>query len=223
MLLAIDTATQYISLALFDGDRVLAERSWRAGRRHTVELMPNVVQMLEQARIGRLDLQALAVAQGPGSFTCLRVGLSVAKGLASSLDIPVIAIPTLHILAYPHYDQPLPICPVIQAGRGRLCFVTFHRVVGEWRQTSEYQLVVPEQLGQRIRERTIFCGELDPAVIEKLQAEARGNVVMARPADSVRRAGYLAELAWDRWKRGDADNTASLSPIYLSTLTGQSG
>ncbi|NOZ06883.1 MAG: tRNA (adenosine(37)-N6)-threonylcarbamoyltransferase complex dimerization subunit type 1 TsaB [Chloroflexi bacterium] len=215
MLLAIDTATQLLSLALYDGLMVLAEKSWWAGRHHTVELMPNLIHLLDQAGVGRTDIRALGVARGPGSFTGLRIGLSATKGLAAALDIPIVAIPTLSILAYPHFDQPLPICPVIQAGRGRLCFATFHQVIGQWRQTSDFQLAVPAHLAQQVRERTLFCGELDQPTIEALQKGTRGKVVIARPAASLRRAGYLAELAWDRWKRGDTDKLATLTPIYI--------
>jgi tRNA threonylcarbamoyladenosine biosynthesis protein TsaB len=217
ILLAIDTATRVASLALYDGDAVLAERSWRAGRRHTVELMPNLIDILAQARVERTEISVLAVAQGPGSFTGLRIGLSVAKGMASALGIPVIAVRTLDILAYPHYGQLLPIAPVIQAGRGRLCYAIFRRVTGRWRQTTDYHLASPEQLGRDLPERILFCGELDRRTIETLKKRARQKVSIVDPAGSLRRAGYLAELAWARWQQGEMDSVDALTPIYIRT------
>ena len=83
MLLALDTATRLASIALFDGQRLLSEATWHSARQHTVELMPRAVEMLDRAGIGPQDLVAVGVAQGPGSFTGLRVALSVAKGLAA--------------------------------------------------------------------------------------------------------------------------------------------
>jgi len=157
----------------------------------------------------------LAVAQGPGSFTGLRIGMSVAKGLATALGVPVIPIPTLHILAYAHADQTLPVRPVIQAGRGRLCFATFHQVSGRWQQAGDFQLTRPERLGEQMTERMLLCGELDRMTIAALEKNARQMAVIARPAASLRRAGYLAELAWDRWQDGEIAPVAALSPIYL--------
>ena len=74
MLLAIDTATRTISLALYDGQRVVAESSWLTANHHTVELTPSVAAMLDGAGIGTRDLRGVAVALGPGSFTGLQIG-----------------------------------------------------------------------------------------------------------------------------------------------------
>ena len=78
MLLAIDTATRYASLALYNGERVLSEETWRTANYHTVELMPAVVRMLERQGVSAEALSAVGVSLGPGSFTGLRVGLAVA-------------------------------------------------------------------------------------------------------------------------------------------------
>ena len=85
MLLAIDTATRMPSLALYDGERVLAEETWRSANNHTVELAPALVRALERQRVSPSELRGIAVALGPGSFTGLLIGLGVAKGLALTL------------------------------------------------------------------------------------------------------------------------------------------
>ncbi|MCI0476781.1 MAG: tRNA (adenosine(37)-N6)-threonylcarbamoyltransferase complex dimerization subunit type 1 TsaB, partial [Anaerolineales bacterium] len=81
MLLAIDTATRTASIALYDAAGVHAETTWRSRENHTVELMAQVVRLFELAHATKEDVQAIGVALGPGSFTGLRVGMSVAKGL----------------------------------------------------------------------------------------------------------------------------------------------
>ena len=95
LLLAIDTATRFAGLALYDGETILGEVYWQSHNNHSVELMPALVRMLDQQGKRAADLSAVGVAIGPGSFTGLRIGLSVAKGLAQAQSIPVFGIPTL--------------------------------------------------------------------------------------------------------------------------------
>ncbi|HVA23880.1 MAG TPA: tRNA (adenosine(37)-N6)-threonylcarbamoyltransferase complex dimerization subunit type 1 TsaB [Chloroflexota bacterium] len=99
MLLALDTATHYASVALHDGERLLAEQTWLANHDHTRTLLPHVQALLADAHAGMDSLSALAVALGPGSFNGLRVGLSTAKGLAIALKLPLTGASTLELLA----------------------------------------------------------------------------------------------------------------------------
>jgi len=85
-ILALDTATRMASIALYDGERVHSEETWHSERNHTVELMPSLVRLLERQRVSPQELTGVVVALGPGSFTGLRIGLSVAKGLALALS-----------------------------------------------------------------------------------------------------------------------------------------
>ena len=100
MLFAVDTSTTQMVLAIYDGAQVLGEYAWRSGQRHTVELAPAVADLLTRCALTMNDIKALGVALGPGSFTSLRVGLALVKGLALSRHIPLIGIPTLDILAH---------------------------------------------------------------------------------------------------------------------------
>ena len=120
MLLAVDTSTQTLGLALYDGNRVLTESIWQSKARHTVELAPAVDRMLKQNNITPADLTGLAVATGPGSFTSLRVGLALIKGMALALKIPVVGIPSLDVLAAFQPPSELPMAAVLPAGRTRL-------------------------------------------------------------------------------------------------------
>ena len=99
MLLAVDTSTAQVGLAVYDGVQVISEYAWRSGQRHTVELAPAVFELLKRCGLTMDDVRALGVALGPGSFTSLRVGLSLVKGFALARDLPLIGIPTLDILA----------------------------------------------------------------------------------------------------------------------------
>lgn len=218
MLLAIDTATRVAGLALYDQDGLHSEELWHTGDNHSVELMPYVVRACEQQRLPPSALKVVAVSLGPGSFTGLRVGLAAAKGLALALQIPLLGVPTLDATAYAHSRETLPVCAVLQAGRGRLVVAWYQNVDGEWQRRSDYVLLGPADLIARLQEPTLLCGEIDTALAEALRAEAPGRAILLSPAFGVRRAGYLAELAWNRFVAGERDDPVTLNPIYLQSV-----
>jgi tRNA threonylcarbamoyladenosine biosynthesis protein TsaB len=216
LLLAIDTASRVTGLALYDRAGLHMEQTWRSGDNHTVELMPYIVRACEQQGLAPSGLQAVAVSLGPGSFTGLRVGLSVAKGLALALGIPVLGVPTLDATAYAYSREVLPVCAVLPAGRGRWC-AALYRSGGAsgWQRSSDYVLVTADDLIALLQEPTLMCGELDQPLVDVLRARAAERAVIASPALSIRRAGCLAELAWQRFSAGERDELSSLTPIYL--------
>lgn len=217
MLLAIDTATRWASIALYDGQQVLAEHSWYSRNHHTAELMPHIAGSVTQQGLAPQELTAVAVAIGPGSFTSLRIGLSVAKGLCLALSVPLLGISTLDAVAYAQSGQPLPVCAVIRAGRGRICTATYQTRRGRWQRLCDHRLTTWESLIVEVERRTLFCGELDAEAIALLREHLALRAVLASPASCLRRAGYLAELGWQRFQAGEADDAVKLAPLYLQT------
>lgn len=214
MLLAIDTSTRWVGLALYDGLQVLGETVWQSHSNHTVEVAPALNALLARSQVTPGELKAIGVALGPGSFTSLRIGLGLAKGMALALRIPVIGVPTLDILAAAQTVQNLPLAVVLRAGRGRLAVGWYQVKSGRWQAQGEPQVLTVEELEQRIDQPTLVVGELN-AEERPLLARKRKLIQLASPAHSVRRPGYLAELAWKRWKSGKVDDPVSLAPIYL--------
>jgi tRNA threonylcarbamoyladenosine biosynthesis protein TsaB len=204
-------------VALYDQlqGKVLGEESWSSVNRHTVELMPRLVRLLEQQGITPANLTGLAVSLGPGSFTGLRIGMGVVKGLALAQGLPVVGIPTLDLAAHPHTTQKLPIWAILQAGRGRICAAYYSQRKGQWKRRGDYQLTTLEKLCEQITEPALVCGEIDALGTAQIRTQLGLQVIIATPAASVRRAAYLAELGWERLSRGDSDDAATLSPIYL--------
>lgn len=214
MLLAIDTSTRAIGVALHNGNQVLNETVWISRDFHTVELAPAVAEILAKSELTLSDLEALAVAIGPGSFTGLRIGLALAKGLSLANRLPLVGVPTLDILAAAQPTQHERLVAVLQAGRGRLA-VSWYQIENEvWKSEGEIELLTPLELNKRIHKPTLICGELSEEA-KGLLGRKHKNVVLASPAQSVRRPACLAELGWERWKAGKVDDPAILSPIYL--------
>jgi tRNA threonylcarbamoyladenosine biosynthesis protein TsaB len=216
ILLALDTSTAQTGLALYNEDQVLGEMSWYSHYRQTVELAPAIDGLLKRLNLKIDTISAIGVAIGPGSFTSLRVGLALAKGLALARHIPLIGIPTLDILAaaIPVYD--IPLAAVLQAGRGRLAVGWYHADSGSWQSDGPATTLTAEELVDQINSPTLVCGELQSEERQRLARKYR-NVTIPSPANCVRRSGILAELAWNRWKAGEIDITAPLAPIYLPT------
>ena len=214
MLLAIDTATRYISLALHDGHQIVYESTWRTFNNHTIELTPALRQALTQTRLTPADLTAVAVARGPGSFTGLRIGMSVAKGLVMARHIPLVAVPTLDIVAagVPPFAGPL--IAVLQAGRGRICVQRYRQNHDDWVSASDAAVMTWEALVNSVGEETLFAGEIDASGQELLDATDH-PVRIAPGAQALRRAGFLAEIAWTRLETDDTDDPATVVPLYL--------
>ena len=162
------------------------------------------------------DIRAVGVALGPGSFTSLRVGLSLVKGLALSRHIPLIGIPTLDILASAQAASKLPLGVAIQAGRGRFAVGWYKSSRNGWQAKAEARVVTVEKLMDEIKSPSILCGEFTSEERERL-AKQNINIRLVSPAQSVRRPAVLAELAWARWQAGHMDDEAALAPIYLHT------
>jgi tRNA threonylcarbamoyladenosine biosynthesis protein TsaB len=214
MLLAVDTSTTWIGLALYDGVRVLGEMTWQSQNHHTVELTPGVQELFDRCGIRNSDLQALAVATGPGSFTSLRIGLSLVKGIALALRIPVIGVPTLDILAAAQPARDVQLAALLQAGRGRLAVGWYDLHDGVWQSRGDAQVTTAEELVLKLNRPTLVVGEMSAAERQVL-SRRRKNAIMVSPANSLRRPSYLAEIAWERWQAGQIDEVISLSPIYL--------
>jgi tRNA threonylcarbamoyladenosine biosynthesis protein TsaB len=224
-LLAIDTSTRTVGLALYNGTQVLSESTWVSHDHHTVELAPAVAEALKKCGLSAAELGALAVATGPGSFTGLRIGMALAKGIALVQHIPLIGIPSLDILAASQPPADLPLVALLHTGRGRLAAGWYlcgkeHRTQGDqWLPASQVEVLTPHELAQRIHTPTLVCGELTTEE-RQLLARKYKNVILASPALSLRRPSYLAELAWKRWQAGQIDDPASLAPTYLHYTSG---
>jgi tRNA threonylcarbamoyladenosine biosynthesis protein TsaB len=216
VLLAIDTSTRNVGIALYDGIQVLNETIWASHDYHTVELAPAIGETLSRSGINIQDLKILAVSIGPGSFTGLRIGLAVAKGIALSCHIPIIGVPTLDFLTESQPIIPgLPLAAVIQAGRGRLAVGWYTANENRWQLVPPIEIMDAVELSRQIHEPTLVCGELNEEQQHTLARKYK-NVILASPAHSVRRPSLLAELAWRRWQAGDIDDPVTLSPIYLN-------
>ncbi len=215
MQIAIDTSTNTAGLALVQDGEILAELTWRCEQNHTTQLLPHLDHLLRQTGLKMQSADCIIVARGPGSYNGLRVGVSTAKGLAFSLDSPIIGISTIEAEAWQHAETGLPVCPIFNAGREEIATATYEMMDGEWRQLAAERLTTVDSLCSEIAARTLFCGEFVPSVAGKLREKLGDKAVMPSPASRLRRAAFLAELGLKRFQAGDYDDVATLQPFYF--------
>jgi tRNA threonylcarbamoyladenosine biosynthesis protein TsaB len=214
MLLAIDTSTNDTGVAFYQ-DRVLAECAWYSDRRHAEQVLPMIDLLLRNLDATPADLTAVAVALGPGSWSGLRVGMSLAKSLVLARDLPLIGVPTLDVLAFPHRHGALPVVPMVRLGRDRYGAAVF-RHTSTWEQVGPLYNLALEEL-PALTDTGLFCGDVDQAARALLMERLGDAASFATGTDNVRRSAALAELAWQRWQAGGVDDATILEPIYLGS------
>lgn len=223
MLLALDTATRQISLALHDGRQLVAEHTWPSDNQHTVQLAPAILRLLEACGLATRDLTAFAVAIGPGSFTGLRIGVAAAKGMAAAKNAPLVGVNTLDVAAA---GQPgglqTALVAAAAAGRGRVVVRSYAWRKNEWKARSDMRLMDWPGLIASLDGAATITGDIDAAGLDALTAAQQAGVplTIAPAGYRLRRAGILAELAWNALRaapEAGAFDPALVAPIYVKT------
>ena len=210
MELAIDTSTRYASIGISSQGESVVELTWRSDRNHSVELVPSIQQLLKRVGIAPRDLEAISIASGPGGFSALRVGMSAAKAIAMSLDVPLVAVGTLDIEAQPYLALGSPVCALVGAGRSRL-------YIGDFTDASRptYNVIHHDELASSAPRDALFCGEGLPQVADIIRAEFGERAVIADSPLPTRRAGVLASLGYRMLQDGRTADSLTLEPLYL--------
>jgi len=215
MLLALDSSTDWASVALFDGRDVLAEETWRAQRRHGEELFAAIERVLLSTRSALTAVTRVAVATGPGSFTGLRLAIAAGQGIARGNGAALVGVPTLDVLAYPHAPSKQRTCPLLPAGRDRYYAAFYQERNRKWQRRSPFIVATLAEICRQIGTHTLFVGEIDPAGESALRELLGAKALFAPPASRMRRAGYLAELGWKELDAGPQLRIGEVEPLYI--------
>jgi len=209
--LSIDTASELASIALSVNGDVVAEKSWRCRRNHTQELLPAIDRLMRDASVVPADLSAVFVSTGPGMYTGLRVGVSIGKGMARALELPMVGVGRLALDAYLYKGFAGDVMAIHRAGRGDLAWAAYrgedlHEVVAP-------KLSRPEELVASVIQPTLFVGEIDDDLRETLVR--LGERASFAPEPEMGRATALAAMGHAQLAAGRSENAALLKPIYL--------
>lgn len=216
-LLAIETATRQLGVALVEGDRLLSSYELLADYPHAVELPGAVARVLKAARATLEQIEAIAVDIGPGSFTGLRIGLAFVKALAFPTKKPVIAVPSLDVLAANVPCAPDLICPVLDAKQKNVYAALYRLEGGQPAKQDDYFLGSADDFLSRVQEPAVFLGD-GAALYRDRILERCPQVQFAPPELWLPRAAALARLGRERFLQGRRDDASRLIPMYLYPL-----
>jgi tRNA threonylcarbamoyladenosine biosynthesis protein TsaB len=211
--LSIDSSTKCASIALSQQGNLLWEQTWWSEQNHTTELLPGIESLLERAHRSMSEVDSIAVAKGPGNFSSLRIGISLAKGLAMSLGIPLFGVNTLLIEAFPYLSFNCVVYAALDAGRQELIWAPFSRATDLLQMSSETVSSLDSFLSN-VSAPSIICGEGIRARAVDFNGHVEAGVTIMNIAPPTRRAAVLAYLGAQRLEQHASDEANNLEPIY---------
>ena len=209
-ILCIETSTEICSVALAHGDECVALRECNTNNSHAKNMIPFVEEVLQQAAINKNELNAIAVGVGPGSYTGLRIGVSTAKGLAYTLEIPVISISTLECIAEPFLKMADHCRPMIDARRMEVFTALFDHN-GQLLEEPNAKIVDENCFAEELTNfKTIFCGN-GAAKCKELLSKYPNAEFKTEPLS----AQNMVPIAFRKYQTEQFEDVAYFEPFYL--------
>jgi tRNA threonylcarbamoyladenosine biosynthesis protein TsaB len=219
-ILSIDTSGAVNVIGLADGQHVLADLAWEARDNSLERVITNLDLVLKRGNTSLEDIQGMAVGIGPGSWTGVRVGVTVAKTLSYVCDRPVCAVTSLEAMAYQARDSDRLLVPLIDAGRDNV-YAGFFRSSGKTvASAGDYYAGGIEELVDRVREPALFLGKA-AHVHRQVISNLSGSLASFGSPSGISSGCVFAWLALPRFLRGDVDDALSLTPLYLKESLAQ--
>jgi len=209
-ILNIETATKNCSVSIAkDGETLICNEIAEQGYSHAEKLHVFISEVLKEAQLDFSDLTAIAVSQGPGSYTGLRIGVSAAKGLCYALNIPLIAIDTMEILASAISIENGVVIPMIDARRMEVYSAIFSSDISKIRETKAE--IITEESFSEIKGTIHFVG--DGAL--KCQEILSSDKFIYHPEIIFPSAKQMSVLSFEKYKKNDTVDVAYFEPFYL--------
>lgn len=215
IVLGIDTSTLLGSAAVIDNGQLVYEYIDNTKTSYSKRLLIMIDNALKGAVINIERIDGYALAIGPGSFTGLRIGLSVCKGFFAATGKPIIGVDTLDTLANTLKYSPNIICPILNAKKGEVYSALYRYKDNVLNKLTDDMVIDPERLCSMIIEPTIFVGDgID--VYRELLSEKVGNMAIFTPeTKGYSNAASIAKIGLKKLERGDVTNAITLKPKYI--------
>jgi tRNA threonylcarbamoyladenosine biosynthesis protein TsaB len=217
--LAIETSSPLLSVALGDSDRIIAESNTVMPRGTMSEILPTIESLLENAGLTKNDIEVIVVGLGPGSYTGLRIGVVTAKSLAQALGVPVIGIPSMDAIAYHNIRKDVLVCPVVDAKRQEVYTAMYCMDTQKLKRLEEFRVVSPFELAKTLRieefNKVLLTGDGVGAYGKEMAELVEDYAEFAEEEMWWPRAADLISVAFFRIREKQFDDIEALSPIYV--------
>jgi tRNA threonylcarbamoyladenosine biosynthesis protein TsaB len=217
-ILGIDTSTRFCNLGLIEDEDVLIEYTINdLKKKHSSILVPAIKDLLKTMDLKMEEINGIAISIGPGSFTGLRIGLCVAKGLCYARSLPLLGITTLDAMAFSLKEIPYLICPVLESKKDEIYDVVFrggdslHRVMDYKCEDIQSLLVRLSHL----KEKVIFLGDGIKEYRDIIKEKIGKDALFIDSQLNLPVATNIAFLGLNKFKKGEEDNISTLTPFYL--------
>lgn len=220
IVLGIDTSGYINAVGICDGERVLADASFPARADSLEQIVDNIDSTLKTAGLTLKDMEGIGVGLGPGSWTGIKVGVTVGKMLAFSANKPVAGIPTLAALAYSARDKSPLVYAIISAGIRDTVYAARYRFNGnEVIQEGDYFTGGIKDLAPLIKEPVLLVGTGIDSYRQAIVGENGSLKIKIRALEAIPSGAAIACLAARRLEQRKSDNALSLTPLYLKEST----
>ena len=212
LILAIDTSTDYLSLAILRDEKIVGRFHRRSHMRHSILLVPMIDKLLKRLRLNVSNIDCFAISVGPGSFTGLRIGVTTVKGLAYSLNKPIVTVPTLDVIAQNVKNFKGIICTVLDARKNKV-YACFYKSSGDSiKRISKYLLIPAKDLMEKAAQydKIIFLGDALQLLPNHITHPGCGMVRDWHP-----RADVVARLGAGYFKAKKFTSAEDLEPMYI--------
>lgn len=217
-LLVLDSSGLVASVALIEDDSLIAEYTTGNKLTHSQTLLPMLNEVIKRTSFEMEDIDAIAVAKGPGSFTGLRIGAATAKGLGLALNKPIVPVPTVDGLAYQLFGTSKIICPMMDARRKQV-YTGFYRFEGGEMKVLKEQCAqsVEDTLDQlrKYNELVIFLGDGVPVYHDEIMEKMGESAIFAPAHANRQRAAAVGALAQVYFAQGIYESADEFVPDYL--------
>lgn len=217
-LLALDSSGLVASVAIVTEEAMLAEYTVNYKKTHSQTLLPMLDEIVKMVELDLAEVDAIAVAAGPGSFTGLRIGSATAKGLGLALKKPIIAVPTLEALAYNLYGTDKLICPMMDARRNQVYTGLYEFYGDDFKIVRQQAALAVEDILKEINQmgrEVIFLGDGISVYKEIIKEITQVNYHIAPLHLNRQRAGSIGALGLIYYERNEIQTAAQHEPVYL--------
>jgi len=215
-ILSIETSTMLGGVAVMDDrEGLIAETKLNVKTTHSERLMTVVHQTLSQSDLSLKDIDAFAVAIGPGSFTGLRIGLGTVKGLSYATGRPFVTVPTLEAFAWNFPFSPYPVCLMLDARRSEVYTGVFKWENNGFRRVVEEISVKPAVFLKQLEGVVLFAGEGVTLYREAIDQHMGHRAVIGTPDKMVPSPATVAMLGLDKAARGEYAGASEAVPFYI--------